>query len=85
MIEGELEFVVDGRTTTLAPGSWLLVQPGVPHTSKVLTDSARYLLIGEPAGVESFFADLAERTADDPGNVAKIVQIAGEHRIELAG
>ena len=85
VIEGELEFVVDSKTTKLAPGSWLLVQPGVAHTLKVLTDSARYLLIGEPAGVESFFMDLQERTADDPGNRGKIVQIAGEHRIELVG
>ena len=41
VIEGELEFVVDTNTTKLAPGSWLLVQPGVAHTLKVLTDSAR--------------------------------------------
>ena len=85
VLEGELEFIVDGKSSKLTPGSWLLVQAGTAHTLKVLTPSARYLLLGEPAGVELFLAALHERTAGDPGNLGKIVQIAGEHRIELAG
>jgi hypothetical protein len=35
--------------------------------------------------VELFFISLQEGTADDPSNITKIVQIAGEHGIELAG
>ena len=83
VLEGELEFVVEGRKRTLTAGSWLLVQNGVAHTLKVLSETARYLLLAEPAGVELFFINLEKGTADDPSNLAKIVQIAGEHGIEL--
>jgi mannose-6-phosphate isomerase-like protein (cupin superfamily) len=31
-IEGDLEVVVDGVRTTVAPGGFVLVPPGAPHT-----------------------------------------------------
>ena len=82
MLEGEIEFTIDGEKKTLTPGSWVVVPGGVVHTSKVLSESARYLMFAEPAGVEDFLAEVQERTADDPANLEKILAIAGEHGLE---
>ena len=85
VLEGEFEFFIDGERRKFTPGSWLVVPPGAAHTLKALTDSARYLMFAEPAGVEACLIDIQARTASDPTNIEKIVQIAGEHGIELAG
>jgi quercetin dioxygenase-like cupin family protein len=82
VLDGEIEFVIDGKKETLTPGSWLLVHGGTIHTSKVLSDRARYLMLAEPAGVEDFLAEVHDETADDPANLAKILEIASRHGLE---
>lgn len=82
ILEGEIEFTIAGESQTLTPGSWVVVPGGVVHTSKVLSESARYLMFAEPAGVEAFLAEVQEQTADDPTNLEKILRIAGEHGLE---
>jgi quercetin dioxygenase-like cupin family protein len=82
MIEGEIEFTIEGRSETATPGSWLLIPGGAVHSLKTLSESARYLMFSEPAGVEDFLAEVQEKTADDPTNLEKIVQIAGKHGID---
>ena len=83
VIDGKIEFVIDGKRQTLTPGSWIVVPGGTVHSSKVLSDGARYLMFAEPAGVEEFLAEVQEQTADDPGNMNKILQIAGRHGVEV--
>ena len=82
VLEGEIEFVIDGQKQTLSPGSWIVVPGGEVHTSKVLSESARYLMFAEPAGVEDFLAEVQEGTADDPANLEKIFEIAARHGLE---
>jgi len=41
-------------------------------------------MFAEPAGVENFLVDVHKETADDPGNMEKIVAIAARHGFNLA-
>jgi quercetin dioxygenase-like cupin family protein len=45
MLEGELELDVDGTTMTATPGTFALVRRGSVHTYRVITDTARLLVI----------------------------------------
>jgi hypothetical protein len=45
VLDGELEVDIDGATTTASPGTFAVVPRGAVHTYRVLTDTARVLVI----------------------------------------
>jgi len=47
--------------------------------------NARMLLIAKPGGLENYFTELAERTMNDPTNVAAISEISVRYGITLLG
>ena len=52
--EGELTFWVGGEVIDAPAGSFVYGPRGVPHTFMVSSPEARFLLVTEPAGFESF-------------------------------
>ena len=95
MLDGEVEFELDGVITCCYPGSLALVPRGVAHTFRVLTPTARMMVIAsssEPApsgGLENFFTAagvpasarvLPVATAPDP---VVISTVAAAHGIEI--
>jgi quercetin dioxygenase-like cupin family protein len=60
VLDGEVEFEVDGTVLVGRPGAFAFVPRGAKHTFRVLTETARMLVIasgGAPnGGLESFFA-----------------------------
>jgi quercetin dioxygenase-like cupin family protein len=60
VIEGELTFWVGGQVVTASPGSFVYGPRGIPHTFIVSSPQARFLLVTEPAGLESFIRALSE-------------------------
>ena len=62
VLEGELTIRVGARTITAPPGSLVIVPRGVVHQpSNLGTQPTRVLLIISPAGMDGFFAEVAER------------------------
>ena len=62
VLEGELTMRVGARTITAPPGSLVIVPRGVVHQpSNLGTQPTKVLLIFSPAGMDSFFAEVAER------------------------
>jgi quercetin dioxygenase-like cupin family protein len=58
ILEGEVEFEVDGQVVTATPGTFALVARGAAHRFRVLTEQARMLVIcsGKPTdNLEDFF------------------------------
>ncbi len=58
ILEGEIEFEVDGHVAVATPGTFAFVARGAAHTFSVLTPTARMLVIcsGKPAdNLEDFF------------------------------
>ena len=84
ILEGEIEFEVDGQVALATPGTFAFVARGAAHTFRVLTDTARMLVIcsGKPAdNLEDFFQGMgtaaAERELPTPGapDVEKLVEL----------
>jgi quercetin dioxygenase-like cupin family protein len=63
ILEGEVEFEVDDQVVTATPGTFAFVARGAPHLFRVLTETARMLVIcsGKPFdNLEDFFAGMGE-------------------------
>lgn len=63
VLDGEVEFEVDGQLVTATPGAFAFVARGAAHRFRVLTDTARILVIcsGKPVdNLEDFFLAMGE-------------------------
>jgi quercetin dioxygenase-like cupin family protein len=93
ILEGELTFWVGGTVIDAPAGSVVYGPRDVPHTFTVASPQARFLLVAEPAGFETFVRTLAEpaasRTlpppAEAPPDFDRLAAIAAEHGIEILG
>ena len=92
ILDGEVEFEVDGEVVTATPGTYALVARGAAHTFRVKTDTARMLVIcsGKPAdNLEDFFLGMGEpateRALPVPGapDVNKLMALCERSGIEL--
>jgi quercetin dioxygenase-like cupin family protein len=48
VLEGEVEFEVDGRRHRLGPGETLVVEPGIEHSARAGDAGARFLAVVVP-------------------------------------
>jgi quercetin dioxygenase-like cupin family protein len=93
VLEGELTFWVGGEIVTGTAGSFVYGPRGIPHTFAVSSDTARFLLVTEPAGFENFMRALAEPAtelkipapATEPPDVEAMTRLAAEYGIEILG
>jgi quercetin dioxygenase-like cupin family protein len=93
VVEGELTFWVGGQVINAPAGSFIYGPRDIPHTFTVSSDTARFLLVTEPAGFESFMRTLsdpaAERVipppANEPPDVEAMTRLAAEYGIEILG
>ncbi|HEU0335828.1 MAG TPA: quercetin 2,3-dioxygenase [Gaiellaceae bacterium] len=91
--EGALAFWVGGRTVEAKAGSLVYGPRDVPHTFAVTSETARFLLVAEPAGFEGFVRGLAEPAAARtlppadvvPPDPAVLGAAAAEYGIEILG
>jgi quercetin dioxygenase-like cupin family protein len=63
VLDGEVEFEVDGQIVRATPGAFAFVARGSAHTFRVLTETARFLVIcsGKPTdNLEEFFVAMGE-------------------------
>ena len=92
VLDGEVDVEVDGAVTRCAPGAFALVPRGAVHAFRVLTPTARLLVIGsssEPVangGLQHFFTAagepaaapvLPEPSAPDPATLTAIAEAHG--------
>jgi quercetin dioxygenase-like cupin family protein len=93
VIDAELIFWVGGRVIDAAAGSFVYGPREVPHTFAVSSDTARFLLVTEPAGFERYMRALAEPAselvipapASEPRDVEAMARLAAEYGIEILG
>jgi quercetin dioxygenase-like cupin family protein len=93
VMDGEVTFWVDGEVTVAGAGSFVYGPRGIPHTFMVSSDTARFLLVTEPAGFEAFVRACAEPATDlvipppatEPPDVDGLVRAAAAHGIEILG
>jgi quercetin dioxygenase-like cupin family protein len=91
--EGELTFWVGGQVIVARGGSFVYGPRDIPHTFAVSSDTARFLLVAEPAGFDGFVRTLSEPAtelvipppATEPPDVEAMSRLAAEYGIEILG
>jgi quercetin dioxygenase-like cupin family protein len=93
VLEGELTIWAGGQTVVAGPGSLVFGPREVPHTFIVSSETARYLLVAQPAGFEDFVRALAEPATaleippapTSPPDMGPILEAASAAGIEILG
>lgn len=95
LIEGELVFLIDGETKRVLPGETHLAPKGVPHTYRVVSEQARWLVVTTHGDFERFVREAARPAlgAELPSPAgpptleeqAALGELALEYGIELVG
>jgi quercetin dioxygenase-like cupin family protein len=93
VVEGELTFWVGGQVIDAPAGSFVYGPREIPHTFAVSSETARFLLVTEPAGFENFMRALSEPAtelvipppATEPPDIDAMTRLAAEYGIEILG
>ncbi len=94
ILEGEVEMEVDGRVVIATPGTFALVARGAAHTYRVLSETARMLVIcsGKPSdNLEEFFLTMgdpaSQRTLPEPAapDLDRLGPLCARAGIEILG
>ncbi len=92
VLEGEVRLFFGCSEIVLPAGQAALAPREVPHTYRVESDGARFLVVNAPAGFEQFLrgagepAPIAELPAPGrPLDPAELARAAAEHGIEILG
>jgi len=93
MLEGEYEFLAEGRITRASVESLFYIPRGKLHAYKNVGEESARMLVGQtPGGLhERFFEEIGEPATDDawppgsgrPADLKKIAAIAAEYGIEI--
>ena len=84
---------VDGRTIEAPADSFVYGPRDLPHTFVVSSPEARYLIVAEPAGFETFVRSMGEPAPTltippplaPPSDPGPLVATAAEYGIEILG
>lgn len=95
LIDGELVVLVDGDLQRVRPGQTCLLPKGIPHTYRVVSETARWLVVTTHGDFERFVRETS-RTAATQGlppagetptleQQRALADLAARHHIELVG
>ena len=87
ILEGSLDFFVDGEWVTAVPGVCLHIPPGIPHAC-VMSEGysgARMLMIFQPAGFDQYLEELAQMNEADFEDPAKMKALEDKYDIVQIG
>lgn len=95
LLEGELVLLVDGETRRVQAGETCLAPKGVPHTYRVMSEQARWLLVTTRGDFERFVRELARPATTPtlptpsgpptPEQARTLAEAGLRHGIELLG
>jgi quercetin dioxygenase-like cupin family protein len=93
VLEGELTFWVGGEVIEAPAGSFVFGPRDVPHTFVVSSETARFLLVTEPAGFEAFVRAAGEPAQaleippapTEPPDVEALARLAATFGIDIIG
>ena len=83
IIKGQVEIMVDNKTTILEAGDTAFAPKNIPHSWKVVgTEKAKMITSAFPAGIEVMFRELANLPPGPP-DFQKVAKICGKHGISF--
>jgi quercetin dioxygenase-like cupin family protein len=82
ILDGRVDFHIDGDWMTAAPGATIHIPPGVPHAVTLPDEKpARMLMIFQPSGFDQYLAELAGMTAQDFADARRMEELAVKYDI----
>jgi quercetin dioxygenase-like cupin family protein len=81
VLDGEIEFRVGDTQEMGKEGTIVALPRNVPHTLRVPTGRARYLMVTLGAPSVSFLQEIGQAYADGP-TLERLVEIAGRHGVK---
>jgi len=87
ILEGDIDFYIDGDWITATPGTCLHIPPGVPHgcTAAGREEPQKMLMIYQPAGFDQFLAEMATMDEADFADTAKMQALEEKYDIIQLG
>jgi quercetin dioxygenase-like cupin family protein len=88
ILEGEFQFILDGRTIAAPVGSFIHIPKGTPHAvENVGTTPGRMLVILTPAGFEGFWAERAQlpTTSGNQVDPAALLALQEKYLMDTGG
>ena len=83
VIKGQIEIMVDGKTSILNEGDIAFAPKEIPHSWKVVgTEKAKMITSAFPVGIENMFKELAKLPAVPP-DFEKVSKICAKHGISF--
>ena len=81
VLDGEIEFRVGGTRATGKAGTIVALPRDMPHSLRVPTGTARYLMVTLGAPAVSFLQEIGQAYADGP-TLEQLIEIAGRHGVK---
>ena len=77
ILEGKVDFYIDGDWVRTTPGACLHVPPGIPHACTLAAGEAggRMLMIYQPSGFDGYLSELAKLTEADFADEQKMATL----------
>src|SRR5215212_10140529 len=84
VLEGTLQFVLDGKTIDAPSGTLVVVPEGSVHTFKnIYNDKVRFHVWFSPGGLEQYFLDVQELIQNEPtwppADMGKLFSLMAQH------
>lgn len=81
VLDGEVAVEVDGDRHVAGPGHVVHIPADRMHCYKILTPSARFLVLTSPEGAGAFFADVDANVGAMPASLPTLIEVAKRNRL----
>ena len=87
ILDGSIDFHVDGEWMTATAGACLHIPPGIPHAAEMTAgvETGRMLMIFQPSGFDGFLAELSQMTEADFEDHQKMAALQDKYDIVQLG
>ncbi|MBO7747977.1 quercetin 2,3-dioxygenase [Paenibacillus sp. MWE-103] len=94
VLDGEIEMTLGDDTFSVRSGEYVFAPRGIPHTFKVRSEQARFLVTAYPAGFDSFVKELgvpyeegmeANMEPPTPELLQKLIEVSKKYNITYPG
>jgi len=87
VLEGELSFQVDGRSTSATARAWVTLPKGTLHAFRNTGPTpAQMLILVNPSGLERYFAEVGHASKEEsvtPAALEKLLAVAPKYGLEV--
>ncbi|MFZ4411021.1 MAG: cupin domain-containing protein [Paracraurococcus sp.] len=86
ILEGNVDFHIDGAWMTATPGTTIHIPPGIPHALDLPHgQTGRMLMIFQPAGIDQFLAELAALSPEQQADAALMSALSEKYDLIQLG